>query len=55
MAEVTDTARMRMFYGDKVVVDLTRAFIDSAGAKHYSKATICLLYTSPQGLHGGRA
>ncbi len=40
VAEVTDTARMRMFYGDKVVVDLTRAFIDSAGAKHYSKATI---------------
>lgn len=40
VAEVTDTARMRMFYGDKVVVDLTRAFIDSAGAKHYSKAII---------------
>ena len=40
VAEVTDTARMRMFYGDKIVVDLTRAFIDSAGAKHYSKATI---------------
>lgn len=40
VAEVTDTARMRMSYGDKVVVDLTRAFIDSAGAKHYSKATI---------------
>ena len=40
VAEVTDTARMRMFYGDKVVVDLTRAFIDSAGAKHWSKATI---------------
>lgn len=40
VAEVTDTARMRMFYGDKVVVDLSRAFIDSAGAKHYSKATI---------------
>ena len=40
VAEVTDTARMRMFYGDKVVVDLTRAFIDSAGAKHYSKATV---------------
>lgn len=40
VAEVTDTARMRMYYGDKIVVDLTRAFIDSAGAKHYSKATI---------------
>lgn len=40
VAEVTDTARMRMFYGDKVVVDLSRAFIDSAGAKHWSKATI---------------
>lgn len=40
VAEVTDTARMRMFYGDKVVVDLSRAFIDSAGVKHWSKATI---------------
>ncbi len=40
VAEVTDTARMRMFYGDKVVVDLSRAFIDSAGAKHWSKATV---------------
>lgn len=40
VAEVTDTARMRMFYGDKVVVDLSRAFIDSAGAKHWSKAMI---------------
>ena len=40
VAEITDTARMRMFYGDKVVVDLSRAFIDSAGAKHYSKATV---------------
>ena len=40
VAEVTDTARMRMFYAGKPVVDLSRAFIDSAGAKHYSKATI---------------
>ncbi len=40
VAEITDTARMRMFYGDKAVVDLSRAFIDSAGAKHYSKATV---------------
>ena len=40
VADVTDTARMRMFYAGKPVVDLSRAFIDSAGAKHYSKATI---------------
>lgn len=40
VADVTDTARMRMFYAGKPVVDLSRAFIDSAGAKHYSKATV---------------
>ena len=40
VADVTDTRRMRMFSGDKVVVDLSRDFIDSAGAKHYTK--ICI-------------
>ena len=40
VANVTDTGRMRMYYGDKKVCDLTRAFIDSAGAKHYAKAAI---------------
>ncbi|HBB11944.1 MAG TPA: phosphoribosylformylglycinamidine synthase, partial [Alistipes sp.] len=32
VADVTDTARMRMFNGDRKVVDLKREFIDSAGA-----------------------
>ena len=40
VADVTDTARMRMFNKGEKVVDLTRAFIDSAGAKHWSKATV---------------
>ncbi len=40
VANVTDTGRMRMFYGDVKVCDLTREFIDSAGAKHYAKAAI---------------
>ena len=40
VADVTDTQRMRMFFGDKVVADLQRTFIDSAGAKHYAKAEI---------------
>ncbi len=40
VADVTDTQHMRMFYGDKVVADLQRKFIDSAGAKHYAKAEI---------------
>ncbi len=40
VADVTDTARMRMFYGDRKVVDLSREFIDSAGAKHYAEATV---------------
>ncbi len=40
VADVTDKGRMRMFYGDRLIVDLSREFIDSAGAKHYAKATI---------------
>ena len=40
VADVTDTERMRMFYGDKIVADLQRRFIDSAGAKHFAKAEI---------------
>ena len=40
VAEVTDTERMRMYNGGKLVVDLRRDFIDSAGAKHYSKSVI---------------
>lgn len=40
IADVTDTARMRMFYHGKTIVDLSREFIDSAGAPHYTKATI---------------
>ncbi len=40
VADVTDRGRMRMFQGDRIVVDLSREFIDSAGAKHYAKATV---------------
>jgi phosphoribosylformylglycinamidine synthase len=40
VADVTDTERMRMYNGGELVVDLRRDFIDSAGAKHYSKAVI---------------
>ena len=40
VADVTDTARMRMFNGGVLVADLRRSFIDSAGAKHYAKATV---------------
>ena len=40
VADVTDTRRMRMYWEDKVVVDLSRDFIDSAGAKHYTKINI---------------
>ena len=40
VADVTDTRRMRMFWGEDVVVDLSRDFIDSAGAKHYTKIRI---------------
>ena len=40
VADVTDNARMRMYNKGKLMVDLSRAFIDSAGAKHYAKARI---------------
>lgn len=40
VADVTDTARMRMYYKGKTIVDLSREFIDSAGAAHYAKAEI---------------
>jgi len=40
VADVTDTGRMRQFYKDQLIADLSRAFIDSAGAKHYAAATI---------------
>lgn len=40
VAEVTDTARMRMFNNGRLVADLSRAFIDSAGAKHHADAVI---------------
>ena len=40
VANVTDTCRMRFMYNSEVVADLSREFIDSAGAKHYADATI---------------
>ena len=40
VADVTDSGRMRMFYGERKVVDLSRGFIDSAGARHFAEARI---------------
>ena len=40
IANVTSTGRMRMFYDGRVVANLSREFIDSAGAKHYAEATV---------------
>ncbi len=40
VADVTATARMRMFYHGTKMVDLSREFIDSAGAKHRAEATV---------------
>ena len=40
VADVTDRGRMRMFYKGEMVADLSREFIDSAGAKHYATAAI---------------
>ena len=40
VADVTATGRMRMFFHRQLVCDLSREFIDSAGARHFAKAAI---------------
>ena len=40
VADVTATGRMRMYNKERLVADLTREFIDSAGAKHHTTAVI---------------
>jgi len=40
VADVTGTGRMRMFFHGEKVCDLSREFIDSAGAPHFAKAAI---------------
>lgn len=40
VADVTDLGRMRMYNGEELVADLSREFIDSAGAPHFAEAVI---------------
>ena len=40
VADVTGSGRMKMYNNGELVADLSRDFIDSAGAKHYAKAEI---------------
>ena len=40
VADVTDSGRMRMYLDGRKVCDLSREFIDSAGAAHYARATV---------------
>ena len=40
VADVTDTGRMRLYRNGELVADLTREFIDSAGAPHFAKARV---------------
>ena len=40
VADVTDRGRMRMYNGSELVADISREFIDSAGAKHVATARI---------------
>lgn len=40
VADVTDTRRMRMYHKGEFIVDLSREFIDSAGAEHRAKAAV---------------
>lgn len=54
VADVTDRGRMRMFYGSAVVADLSREFIDSAGAVHYAQAKVSAVTGSfPQREYAG--
>ena len=40
VADVTASGRMRMFFHGEMVCDLSREFIDSAGAPHFAKAAV---------------
>lgn len=40
IADVTDSNRLRMYLKDEKIVDISRQFIDSAGAQHTAKAKI---------------
>ncbi len=40
VADVTDSGRMRMYNSGGKVADLSREFIDSAGARHYASAKV---------------
>ena len=51
VANVTDTGRMRMYFHGEKVCDLSRAFIDSAGAKHFARAAILPVENNNPFLH----
>lgn len=40
VANVTDTNRLRMYYHNKLIVDISREFIDSAGAVHNTDVVV---------------
>ncbi|MEI6101496.1 MAG: phosphoribosylformylglycinamidine synthase, partial [Eubacteriales bacterium] len=40
VAKVTDSGRMRMFWRNQAIVDLSRTFIDSNGAPQYAKVQV---------------
>ena len=40
VADVTDTARLKMFYGKEVIVDIERKFLDTNGVKQQQAAVI---------------
>ena len=40
VADVTSTGRMRMYNAGEKVCDISREFIDSAGARHFAKAAV---------------
>lgn len=40
VAKVTDTNRLKMIHNGKIIVDISKNFLDSAGAERYQKALI---------------
>lgn len=48
VADVTDSGRVRMFYGDRKVMDISRAFIDTNGAKTEAELRVGAIAPPPR-------
>ena len=55
VADVTASGRMRMFYGGETIADISREFIDSAGARHFASARITAPAPNPPAAFSGES